>query len=227
MVVFGDSQVRTADPSPIAVTALARTRRLLNKLSRYLPSGAQCLRAVRYHSSANLLVVTCATAEDATVLLIGLNTAQTAIAETQADLDASADGDEYWNVLTHDHISPCVFGNGVFERRLLADERWAPVLAAVLAVSGPHTQVAAEQLKDRSMVVTRKCFVTVSRHCIVSAYTLLKDAPLFTLAPPDLELIAQGVYSAEILDALTNSTYFINFDTSEQASRWCEVQASA
>jgi hypothetical protein len=192
----------------------------------------QSLRSVRYVASARLLAVTCATVEEATLLLIALHQAQTAIAETRADTEAAdataprpTDGvEDDWNIITHDQISSCVFGNTAFEQRLLT-ERWALILAAVLVVSGPHSQTAAAQLKDRSMAVTRKCFVTVSSHCVVAAYTQLSDAPLFSLAPPDLELVAQGVYSAELLDAVTQSTYFISFDTSEQASRWCEVQA--
>jgi hypothetical protein len=43
------------------------------------------------------------------------------------------------------------------------------------------------------------------------------------LAPPDLALVAHGVYSAELYDVMSHAAYFLSFDTPEQATRWCEL----
>ncbi len=49
-----------------------RAVKLLTRLAQSTPNGTMALRAVEYYASAELLVVTCATAEDATLLLLRL-----------------------------------------------------------------------------------------------------------------------------------------------------------
>jgi hypothetical protein len=69
-------QVLNALPTLGLVDARAdstqRAVKLLTRLAHSTPNGAAALRAVEYYASAELLVVTCATCEDATLLLLRL-----------------------------------------------------------------------------------------------------------------------------------------------------------